>query len=137
MASERTAVLRFVKLTEKAFSPTKESSRAAGFDLKSAYGVVIPAGENAMIQTDLAIQVPTGCYGRISPRSGLALNHKISVLGGVIDEDYRGTICVIFFNHSKTSFYVNRGLRVAQFICENICYPELAEGIIVGEVCSF
>jgi dUTP pyrophosphatase len=124
MASERTTtILRFVKLTEKAFSP-KESSRAAGFDLKSAYDVVIPAGENALIQTDLAIQVPVGCYGRIAPRSGLAWHHKISVLGGVVHEDYRGAICVILFNHSKTSFYVNRGLRVAQLICEKI-YPEL------------
>jgi dUTP pyrophosphatase len=51
MASETTqTILRFVKLTEKAFSPTKESSWAAGFDLKSAYDVMIPAGENAMIQ---------------------------------------------------------------------------------------
>jgi dUTP pyrophosphatase len=94
--------------------------------LKSAYDV-IPAGENAMIQTDLAIQMHAGCYGRITPRSGLAWHHKISVMGGVVDEDYRGAICVILFNHSKTSFYVNRGLRVAQLICEKICYPELIE----------
>jgi dUTP pyrophosphatase len=55
------------------------------------------------------------------------MHHKISVLGGVVDEDYRGAICVILFNHSNTPFHVNRSLRVAQLICEKICYPELVE----------
>nr|CAD7397750.1 unnamed protein product [Timema cristinae] len=31
-----------------------------------------------------------GTYGRISPRSSLALHHGIDVLAGVIDKDYRG-----------------------------------------------
>jgi dUTP pyrophosphatase len=81
MASERTAVLRYVKLTKNAFSPTKESTRAAGFDLKSAYNVVIPAGGNTLLQADLAVQLPTGCYAQIASHSGMALHHKISVLG--------------------------------------------------------
>jgi len=79
MASENTAVLQFVKLTENALPPTRESSRAAGFDLRSAYDVVIPASGNGLVKTDLAIQLPPGCYGRIAPRSGLALHHHIDV----------------------------------------------------------
>jgi hypothetical protein len=34
MMSERPAVLRFVKLTDKALSPVKGSAKAAGFDLR-------------------------------------------------------------------------------------------------------
>ena len=46
LASENTAVLQFVKLTENALPPTRELSRPAGFDLRSAYDVVIPASGN-------------------------------------------------------------------------------------------
>ena len=43
MSAENVAVLRLVKLTEKALPPVKESSMFAGFDLRSAHDVAIPA----------------------------------------------------------------------------------------------
>lgn len=45
----------------------------------------------------------------------------------MIDEDYRGNVGIILFNHSDVDFTVNPGDRVAQLICEKIAYPELAE----------
>jgi len=81
---------------------------AAGIDLKSAY-ITIPAFGKGLVETDLAILVPTGRYGRIAPRSGLALHHHIRVRGDVIDADYRGNVCVILFNHSVTPFQIGRG----------------------------
>jgi len=105
---------------------------AAGLDLKSAY-ITIPAFEKRLVETDLAILVPPGCYGRIAPRSGLALHHHISVGGGVIDADYRGNVCVILFNHSSTPFQIRRGDRVAQVICEKIVYPEICEVQALGD----
>jgi dUTP pyrophosphatase len=83
-------VLRYEILTENALPPTRETSKSAGIDLRSAY--VVPAWGNALIKTDLAIQLPTGCYGRIAPRSSLALLHSITEGGGVVDEDYRGNV---------------------------------------------
>ncbi|KFQ26377.1 hypothetical protein N332_12770, partial [Mesitornis unicolor] len=46
---------------------------------------------------------------------------------GVIDEDYRGNVGVVLFNFGKESFEVKKGDRIAQLICERICYPELEE----------
>lgn len=46
---------------------------------------------------------------------------------GVIDEDYRGNVGVILFNHSDQDFVVNSGDRVAQLICEKIAYPKISE----------
>jgi len=113
-------VLRYVKLTENALPPTRESSEAAGLDLKSAYDVSIPASGNGLVKTDLAIQLPPGCYGRIVPRSGLALRHHIDVGGDVIDENYRGNLGVILFNYSDRPLQIRRGDCVAQLICEKI-----------------
>jgi dUTP pyrophosphatase len=125
MASESSVVLQYVKLTENALPPTRESSRAAGFDLKSAYNVVTLAGGNELVKTDLAIQLPEGCYGRIAPSSGLALHHHINEGGGVVDEDYHGNLCMILFNRSDKPFHIYRGDRVAQLICQKIFCPDL------------
>ncbi|OPJ70554.1 deoxyuridine 5'-triphosphate nucleotidohydrolase, mitochondrial [Patagioenas fasciata monilis] len=124
---EPTARLRFAKLSENAFAPSKGSARAAGYDLYSAYDCVIPPMEKAVVKTDIQIALPSGCYGRVAPRSGLAAKHFIDVGAGVIDEDYRGNVGVVLFNFGKETFEVKKGDRIAQLICERICYPELEE----------
>ena len=48
--------------------------------------------------------MPHGTYGRVAPRSGLAAKHFIDVGAGVIDEDYRGEVLVLLFNHAETDF---------------------------------
>ena len=61
-------VLYFKKLTERATAPSRGSALAAGYDLYSAYDVVIPAQGKALLQTDIAVALPDGCYGRVAPR---------------------------------------------------------------------
>ena len=121
------SLLRFVKLSEHARSPTRGSPKAAGLDLYSASSTTVPARGKQLVSTDLQIQLPNGCYGRIAPRSGLALNHHLDIGGGVIDQDYRGNVGVIIYNHSDTPFIITRGDRIAQLICERISYPTLEE----------
>ncbi|XP_048193124.1 deoxyuridine 5'-triphosphate nucleotidohydrolase, mitochondrial-like [Perognathus longimembris pacificus] len=121
--------LRFVWLWEHATAtaPTRVSARAAGYDLYSAYDYTIPPMEKALVKTDIQIALPSGCYGRVAPRSGLAAKHFIDVRAGVIDEDYRGNVGVILFNFGKEKFEVKKGDRIAQLICERIFYPEIEE----------
>ncbi|CAD6239490.1 GSCOCG00008714001-RA-CDS [Cotesia congregata] len=127
MPSGNNCVLKFAKLTDKAFAPTKGSALAAGYDLRSAYDCVIPARGKELVKTDIQIEVPNGTYGRVAPRSGLAWKHFLDVGAGVIDADYRGNLGVIIFNHSDEDFKVAAGDRIAQLICEKIEYPELEE----------
>ncbi|XP_060709806.1 deoxyuridine 5'-triphosphate nucleotidohydrolase-like isoform X2 [Hemiscyllium ocellatum] len=119
--------LRFARLSDNARPPSRGSERAAGFDLYSAYDCVVPARGKAVVKTDIQIAVPHGFYGRVAPRSGLAAKHFIDVGAGVIDEDYRGNVGVVLFNFGKEDFEVKKGDRIAQLICERICYPELEE----------
>ena len=64
---------------------------------------------------------------RVAPRSGLAWKKSIDTGAGVIDEDYRGIVRVILFNHSDTDFEIKRGDRIAQLILERILTPEVVE----------
>lgn len=48
------------------------SHGAAGFDLFSAE-------TKEIVKTDIAIMLPHGTYGRVAPRSGLAVEHFIGV----------------------------------------------------------
>jgi dUTP pyrophosphatase len=98
---------------------------SAGFDLRSPRDAVIPARGKFLILTDLRIQVPDGYYGRIAARSSLAFFHHITIEAGVIDEDYRGNIGVLLFNQSNYPYLIRRGVKIAQLICEKICYPKL------------
>lgn len=125
--------LYFQKLSGNAYSPIKVTDQSAGFDLRSAYDYTISPRGKELIWTDLAVQVPLECYGRIAPRSGLALKHHIDVGAGVIDSDYRGNVGVILFNHSSEQFIIRKGDRIAQLICERIVEPQLEEVISLDD----
>uniref|UniRef100_A0A6S8H8H7 Deoxyuridine 5'-triphosphate nucleotidohydrolase n=1 Tax=Dunaliella tertiolecta TaxID=3047 RepID=A0A6S8H8H7_DUNTE len=115
------------KLSEFAVLPKRGSAGAAGYDLASAHECVVPARGRLVVPTDLSIKLPSGTYGRVAPRSGLAVKHFIDTGAGVVDEDYRGPLGVVLFNHSDADFKVNRGDRVAQLIIEKIATPEVQE----------
>lgn len=114
-------------LSKNARMPLKGSAHAAGFDLYSAQEGIVPARGKGLFSTDIAIALPEGVYGRIAPRSGLALNSHIDIGAGVVDRDYRGTIGVVIFNHSEEVFEVKKGDRIAQLILECCLYAEIAE----------
>ena len=84
----------------------------------SCEDTTVPARGKALVATGLAMQIPSGNYGRIAPRSGLAWKHMIDVGAGVIDSDYRGEVKVLLFNLSNVDFEVKDGDRIAQLIVE-------------------
>ena len=94
------AQLQVRKLAPSARLPVKGSSFAAGYDLHASEAAVVPARGKALIPTGLAFAIPHGNYGRIAPRSGLAVKNFIDVGAGVIDSDYRGEVKVLLFNLS-------------------------------------
>ena len=126
-SSSSPPLLCFVELSKHAHIPTRGSPKAAGLDLYSASSTTVPARGKELVFTVLQIQLPDGCYGRNATRSGLALNHHIHVGGGVIDQDYRGNVGVIIYNHSNAPFIIKSGDRIAQLICEKISYPTVQQ----------
>lgn len=115
------------KVISHAIIPARATDGAAGYDLSACEDAVVPAGGWKMINTGIAIQIPSDCYARVAPRSGLTLKKGISTGAGVIDSDYRDAVRVILFNHSDIDFEVKTGDRIAQMIFEKIYTPKLHE----------
>jgi dUTP pyrophosphatase len=123
-------MFRIAKVNEDAKIPTRGSKGAAGYDLSSIEEVSIAPGERAMIDTGIIIEVPSDCYARVAPRSGLAAKCGIDVLAGVIDSDYRGNIKVILQNNGSTNVDIYKGDRIAQLIFERIYTPDITEASV-------
>ncbi len=100
--------------------PKYQSKHSAGMDIcsSSKSKIVIPPFQARLIPTNLILEIPNGYEGQIRPRSGLALNHNITILNspGTIDSDYRGEIKVLLYNLGTKDFIVKFGDRIAQLI---------------------
>jgi dUTP pyrophosphatase len=119
------SIAYFILDHKEALLPVKGSEMAAGFDLFSAEHKIIPGRGRGLVNTGLRVKTPPGTYGRIAPRSGLALKKGIDVGAGVIDADYQGLIGVVIFNHDEKEFEINAGERIAQLIFEKYDSPVL------------
>jgi len=95
------------------------NNKSAGCDLSSTEFHTLIPGERKLFKTGLSIAIPSGLYGRIAPRSGLAFKHGIDVMAGVIDEDYRGEVGVILINLGREDKTIYVGDKIAQLIFEN------------------
>lgn len=121
-----------VLLRKGAVVPKKANPEDAGFDLCYCPEVQIEAsiyaGHRSTLETGISVAIPPGYYGRIAPRSGLAVKEGIDVLAGVVDASYRGEVKVVLLNTNTTQtnstmhHYVSfkPGDRIAQLIIEKI-----------------
>ena len=121
-------MLRVKKLHSEAVLPSRGSSDAAGYDLTSTESHIILPGHRAVVGTGIAVELPEGTYGRVAPRSGLAVKNGLQVGAGVVDRDYRGELKVVIFNHDLKDIYtVKPGYRIAQLVLEKVDCPEVEE----------
>lgn len=118
------ATLSFKKLDERAVLPTRGSLYSAGLDLFSLEDLAIAPKQRILARTGLAVAIPEGHYGRIAPRSGLALRTGLDVLSGVIDADYRGEIGCLLYNTGDETITLPAQSKICQLIIEKIITPE-------------
>jgi len=109
-----------VRFSPNSKPPTRGSKKSAGLDLYSIDEVTIPPWSRTLVDMGIGAGVPTRTYGRITPRSGLAIKSSINIGAGVIDADYTGAIKVLMINNSETPFQVTVGMWVAQLILEKV-----------------
>lgn len=109
------------KLYDDAIIPTRGTVESAGYDLYaylSKEKIDLKPGETYMVQTGIAIEIPTGYFAAIFARSGIASKRNLRPANcvGVIDSDYRGEIKVPIFNDSSVNQTLENSERVAQMV---------------------
>jgi dUTP pyrophosphatase len=116
--------LSFKKLDPDAVLPERASQSSAGLDLYSIEAVSLKPGERRLVRTGLAVAIPEGFYGRVAPRSGLAVKKGIDVLAGVIDADYRGEVGCLLYNAGDETITLPAQSKICQLIIEKIITPD-------------
>ena len=111
--------------------PKYETEGSAGLDVRANIiePIVLKSLERVLIPTGLKIAIPEGYEVQVSPRSGLAIKHGITMLNspGTIDSDYRGEIKVIAVNLSNETYTIEPNERIAQLVLNKVEQIEFVE----------
>jgi dUTP pyrophosphatase len=126
--------LKVKLLTPSAKAPTRATAGSAGLDLYADLGgadaeLYIYEGQQVLIKTGVAIELPDGYEAQVRGRSGLAKLGLVCHVG-TIDQDYRGDIGVILFA-AVGEHRVLHGDRIGQLVVAACVRPEVE---VVGEL---
>ena len=109
--------------------PQKKTDGAAGFDIVAACTdeITLSPMERKAIETGFCLEISAEYEVQIRPRSGLALNHGITVVNapGTIDADYRGEVKILLINLGDDTFTIKRGDRIAQMVVAPVIKTQL------------
>ncbi|MFP3902785.1 MAG: dUTP diphosphatase [Armatimonadota bacterium] len=112
--------IAFTPLGERLGAPEYATELSAGMDLQAAIEepLTIQPGERALVPSGIYIGLPPGYEAQVRPRSGLALEHGLSIPNapGTIDADYRGEVRVILVNLGGKPVKIAPGDRIAQLV---------------------
>ena len=124
--------IKFKKLNPNAVMPKQGTSGAAGFDLTA---VNIEGKETTLkCDTGIAVEIPPGYVGLLFPRSsvcktGLSLANGV----GVIDQDFRGSISLVFYKNTQCIVPYWPGDRIGQLMIVPIPEVEFVEADELSE----
>ncbi len=121
----------FIKDDDDEFIPIYATKYSSGADLKAKIDsdINLLPGQIILVPTGIFLEIPIGYEVQIRPRSGLALNNKVTILNtpGTIDSDYRGEIKVILINHCNELFVIKPKMKIAQMVISPIYQAEFVK----------
>ena len=106
-----------IKLDEGAQMPTYAHDTDACADIYASQDITLPAHSlSNKVHTGLHIALPESWVFMVEPRSsiGYKTGLRLSNSMGIIDEDYRGEICILYDNISDSDYEIKAGDRIAQ-----------------------
>ena len=125
-------IIEKVSQSENFQLPKYHSEHSSGLDIIADLKdpVNLKQNEIFLVPTGIKLKIPRGYEGQVRPRSGLALNHGITILNspGTIDSDYRGEVKVILINHSSKMFVIKPNMRIGQIVFAPIVKIQLQLG---------
>lgn len=143
MADRLSVDLRVRRLDDRAPIPAYHSELAAGLDIAACLprepiasdSFLIRPHEIFKVPTGLAMAIPPGYEGQIRPRSGLSINHGITVPNapGTIDADYRGELFIALINLGTEAYEIRHGMRIAQLVIAPVAHARVIESGTLDE----
>jgi dUTP pyrophosphatase len=132
--SSAKVTINYITETGKKLSYNYDSD--SGFDLYSSETITIEPFGRALVPTGIKFEIPNDFEIQIRPKSGLALNHGLTVLNtpGTIDEGYTGEVKVIVFNTTNEQFKINTGMKIAQAVVSRCVTGRWVNLIQVNEI---
>jgi len=114
-----------IMLDEGAICPTRAHDHDAGLDLYSREELIIMPGESEVFDTGVHVELPVRSFGKLESKSGLLVNYDIVSCGGVIDENYRGSIRVKLYNLGHRPYMIRKGQKIIQLIVQPYMAPPI------------
>lgn len=114
------SVMLFKKLTNNAVIPYKKYRNSPGFELLSAYDIVVKKNSTELILFDLEITIPENYYGFITSNIDEGLNITITVHSRIIESKSDKNIGILLKNHGEKDFIIKRGQSVGLLLLSKI-----------------
>jgi dUTP pyrophosphatase len=117
-----------MKLSERAFAPTRATRGSSGIDVFSPVDVTVQPFQDQLIPLDLRFEIPLGYDLVVENRSSVATKKKLFRGAGLIDGDYRGNVHIHLINVSTVPAIIERGDKIAQLVLREVIICDLEEG---------
>jgi len=107
----------FEKTHPEAQLPKKNFDSDSGWDLFAVENTTINGLSQTVVPVGLKLAyLEPGYWIKVCSRSGLSFKSGVLAHPGVIDQNYRGDLGVLLYNHRQTPYTVNKGDRIAQLV---------------------
>jgi dUTP pyrophosphatase len=110
-----------------ASAPRRAHEHDAGYDLACVEDFTLWPSRRRTVGTGVAIALPAGVAGLVTPRSGLASRHGVTIVNapGLVDPGYRGELRVTLLNTGDAPYAARAGDRIAQLLLVPFVAPEV------------
>jgi dUTP pyrophosphatase len=114
--------------------PIAEPIKAPAYDGDVGYDLGVAISEAELIlsphgfidlPTYVRVEMPHGIWGDIRPRSSTFARRHLVVMGGTIDNGYRGLLSVFVYNPNPVPVTISQGDYLAQLVLCPIIVPPL------------
>lgn len=96
--------------------PARAKARDFGYDLRTTKAFTIHPRQRLTVPTGFAYDFLADQGATVWPRSGLAEQHGIDTLAGLVDGGYQGEAKAILINHGDEAVTFEAGDRIAQLV---------------------
>lgn len=106
----------------------------AGLDLYASAPITLAPGARGVVGSGLALAIPDGYVGLVTPRSGTAVRAGLSMVNtpGIVDSGYRGEVRIVLINLDPSApIEIARGDRIAQLVIVPVATVDVVESDVL------